>query len=159
MSKLTALEVARWFLLRNNTNVIQFDEESLTHLKLQKLLYYAQGLFLAYTNGESELFPEEIYAWEHGPVVREVWDVYKGNKNNPIDCVYEPTDDNLFEKVNSDENVRNILEFTFINYGKYSAWHLREKTHTEMPWKTTPPNGLIEKTKILKFFREEVLES
>jgi uncharacterized phage-associated protein len=104
-------------------------------------------------------FKEEIYAWEHGPVVREVWDAYKANGNTPIDCIYEPSDDNLFEKVNREDNIRNVLEATFVNYCKYSAWYFRNKTHEETPWKTTPYNGVIEKSKIYEFFSKEVLES
>jgi uncharacterized phage-associated protein len=158
MAMLTAQEVARWFLIRNNVSVRQFDGELLTHLKIQKLLYYAQGLFLAYTNGK-ELFNEEIYAWEHGPVVREVYDVYKSKGSNIIEYTHEPSDDVLLEKVSNDEDIRNILEATFVNYGKYSAWRLREMTHEEIPWKTTALNGVIEKAKIGKYFSEEVLES
>jgi len=44
--------------------------DNLSNLKLQKLLYYCQGYFLAF-NGEP-LFKEEIAAWTCGPVVPSV---------------------------------------------------------------------------------------
>jgi uncharacterized phage-associated protein len=40
----------------------------ISNLKLQKLLYYAQGFYLAIYG--KALFEEDIVAWEHGPVVR-----------------------------------------------------------------------------------------
>ena len=36
-------------------------------LKINKLLYYAQGNFLAKYN--APLFPEKIQAWQYGPVI------------------------------------------------------------------------------------------
>lgn len=158
MGRLTALDVSRWLLMRNNINVRLFGDELLTHLKIQKLLYYAQGIFLAYTNGQ-ELFDEDIYAWEHGPVVPEVYDVYKENKGNEIEYIKTEHDDILLEEVSNEEKLKDVLEAVFINYGKYSAWHLRNMTHEEKPWKTTPLNQIIEKDLIKKFFDEEVLEA
>ncbi len=48
--------------------------DNVSNLKLQKLLYYSQGFHLALFN--RPLFEEDILAWEHGPVVREVYRRY-----------------------------------------------------------------------------------
>lgn len=48
----------------------------LTGWQLQKLLYYCQAWSLAF-NGE-RLFPQEILAWDHGPVVPEVFQDHAG---------------------------------------------------------------------------------
>jgi uncharacterized phage-associated protein len=56
-----ACSVAKYF-------VSLVDEEagdSISNLKLQKLLYYAQGAHLALHN--TPLFPEAIEAWTRGP--------------------------------------------------------------------------------------------
>ena len=50
-------------------------EHGFTHMKLQKLLYYMQGYHVAALG--QPLFSEAIEAWEHGPVVREVWYEFK----------------------------------------------------------------------------------
>ena len=156
MAPLSALDVARWFLMRNNVNVKQYDEEMLTHLKIQKLLYYAQGVFLAYTG--SKLFDEDIYAWDHGPVVRQVYDAYKVFGPDPIKC--EPTGDDstIFEKVAQDPRIGEVLETVHNFYGKYSAWRLREMTHDEKPWRQTPRNEIISEELIKDYFSKEVLE-
>jgi uncharacterized phage-associated protein len=48
----------------------------MSNLKLQKLMYYAQGFSLVLFN--KPLFPERIEAWIHGPVIPAVYHKYKG---------------------------------------------------------------------------------
>ena len=50
-----------------------FDD--LTNMKLNKLLYFAQGYYLKKYG--RPLFDNAIEAWEHGPVVPEVYSAYK----------------------------------------------------------------------------------
>ena len=78
-----AHDVARYF-------VSLVDEEagdSITNLKLQKLLYYAQGVNLALN--DVCLFPDPIEAWTHGPVVPNVYRAYKqhGGEAIPVEQV------------------------------------------------------------------------
>ena len=58
-----AQQIADYFLFKAE----QQGQERLSHMKLQKLLYYAHGLHLAV--GRGPLFPEIIEAWTYGPVV------------------------------------------------------------------------------------------
>lgn len=117
---------------------------------LQKLLYYAQGCYLAMK--DKPLFNENILAWEHGPVVNEVYQEYKQNGSNPI-VFDEPYD---IKKV--DNETRAILEEVFDVFGQYSAWKLREMTHEEAPWKETVRNDVIDREKIKDFFKKEYIE-
>ncbi len=55
------LAIAKWFVAW-----AEAEQEELSNLKLQKLLYYAQGHHLA--EGRGPLFTESIEAWAHGPV-------------------------------------------------------------------------------------------
>ncbi|MDM3846430.1 MAG: DUF4065 domain-containing protein [Aphanizomenon gracile PMC649.10] len=57
-------------------------DESPSPMKLQKLCYYAQGYALA---EEKELFPEDFQAWQHGPVIYDLYYRYKEYKWHPID--------------------------------------------------------------------------
>lgn len=52
------------------------------HMKLQKLLYLAQAWHLAWY-GEP-LFEEPLEAWRWGPVVEDVWQLYKRFGGEPI---------------------------------------------------------------------------
>ena len=56
--------------------------DDLTNLKLNKILYYAQGHYLK--NYGKPLFEDAIEAWQHGPVVHSVYHSYKCFNNQPI---------------------------------------------------------------------------
>ena len=71
----------------------------ITPLALQKLLYYAQGFFKAFT-GEY-LFHNNCEAWVHGPVYRSVYYKYKNYGYNPIEeneCEYTDIELSKIEK-------------------------------------------------------------
>ena len=60
MAAHSAEQIARWFLAHNRIAESSAGAESISNLKLQKLLYYAQGCFLAMTG--NSLFPDKIVA-------------------------------------------------------------------------------------------------
>ncbi|WP_236851740.1 Panacea domain-containing protein [Candidatus Sodalis pierantonius] len=99
----------------------------MSNLKLQKLVYYAQGFSLALLN--RPLFNEEIEAWMHGPVVPELYRKYKDFKNQALPL---PENDIDFSKFSEDE--KELLDEVYRVYGQYSAWKLRDMTHSEPPW-------------------------
>lgn len=68
---LNAYDVADFFL----SPFEEEDGEQISNLKLQKLLYYAQGYALAILN--RPLFAENIEHWQHGPVVPCIYRTYK----------------------------------------------------------------------------------
>ena len=73
-----AIDVSNFFInLALNT-----DDDSVTNLKIQKLLYFAQGYALSKLG--RPLFPDAIEAWEMGPVVPSVYNALKSNGRNPI---------------------------------------------------------------------------
>ena len=76
---LHAQDVAKYFL----ANVDEDEGDNITHLKLQKLLYYAQGFHLAMQKG-TPLFPESVLRWPHGPAVWNVWLKYRDYGAQPI---------------------------------------------------------------------------
>ena len=68
---ITAQDVADYFLFL----VDDPSGDNLSNLKLQKLVYYAQGFYLAIH--DRPLFDDAICAWEHGPVVPSLYRRYK----------------------------------------------------------------------------------
>lgn len=140
-----AKDIAKWFLNKNRIQMNFEDSEYITNLKLQKLLYYAQGFYLA--KKDTPLFNDDFLAWEHGPVIRKIYDEYKKNGSNGI----------KFEEdfnVEIDKETERVLEEVYEKYGQYAAWKLRNMTHEETPWKTTPRNEIITKQKIKDFFKK-----
>lgn len=59
-AKYTAEDIAKWFIAHNKYIMDYGDGEYLTPGKLQKLLYYAQGVYLAMKN--EPLFNDDILA-------------------------------------------------------------------------------------------------
>ncbi len=146
-----AYYIAEWFLARNRKDLIDGSDEAISNLKLQKLLYYAQGCTLALT-GEP-LFDDEILAWEHGPVVPEIYHKYKKNGSNGI-----PYDSN-FDYRSLDPRTAAILEEVYQEFGQYSAWKLRNMTHQETPWKKTKKNDVISNELIKDYFIHNYVEN
>lgn len=115
-------DVAKCFLYLDDTN----EGDGISNLKLQKLVYYAQGFFSAIFG--KPLFNEEICAWAHGPVVPALYHQYKlfGSDHIPT-----PTD---FDMSSLTQNEFELVEEVFEVFGQFSAWKLRNMTHEEAPW-------------------------
>lgn len=166
--KYSALDIATWFIYKNNAEKKEYQVsndyyevyEDLTHLKLQKLLYFAQGISLAKT--DSVLFNENIEAWEHGPVVKEVFEKLKNKGRKEINLEDAPSSVEVVRKIESDTEVREILLMTYSNFAIYTAWQLRNMTHQiGTPWYNTYTYGKNKKINtqlIKKYFNEEIME-
>lgn len=140
-----ATDIANWFLLA----VDRESGDSITHLKLQKLLYYAQAWTL--TLLKKPLFDEEIQAWMHGPVIPEVFTKYAEYSYNEIPA---PKPEECIE---IDKEYEEILEQVMETYGIFQAKYLEELTHSEAPWKTARA-GLSKEAKCTNIITKESME-
>ncbi len=127
-----------------------------SHMKLQKLLYYMQGYHVAALG--QPLFPEAIEAWEHGPVVREVW--YQFNQYGSADIPEAVVDEIQFRgsAITTDYQL-SLINWVYDSFSRYTASQLRDRTHDEMPWKKTYVAGVgnvIPLTLLHKQFRKFV---
>ncbi len=124
-------EMAKWFI-----NRVDLDAgEALTHLKLQKLLYFAQAYYLA--NYGEPLFAEDMQAWTHGPVVPSVWHEYKQYSWQAI-----PSGNGA----NVPDDIIPYLEAIYTHFGKFDAKELERITHKHDPWRLTRGNLQPEET-------------
>lgn len=117
-----ARTIANWFLAWAEG----FDEAPVSNLKLQKLLYYAQGVYLA--RYHAPLIREPIEAWSHGPVVSSVYHHFKSAGAGALEA------DDEFKWSEVDDKTSELLASVWNTFGGYSAWKLREMTHRESPW-------------------------
>lgn len=120
--------------------------DTITNLKLQKMLYYMQGFHLAVF--DEELFNEDIEAWMYGPVVPVVYDEYKANGSSAI------TLDEEYTPIKLSEEEEDLFNQVYDIYGQFSACKLMEMTHNENPWKSTPQGvgHVISREKIKSYF-------
>jgi uncharacterized phage-associated protein len=126
----TAKAVANFFLSRAREEGME-----ITHLKLQKLVYYAYAWWAG--NFDSYLFGDEIEAWPHGPVVRELYVEFHDAGRLPIKRLAQDYDyishEGSIPKV-SEEAAEN-LEGIWQGYKKLSGIQLSNMTHMEgEPW-------------------------
>jgi uncharacterized phage-associated protein len=105
-----------------------FEEEPdhLTHLRLQKLMYYVQGWSLSQRGRPA--FAGRIEAWAHGPVVKELYSLLSTYGSNPI-----PLDALSDASGISDEDL-SFVASVWDAYKGFTAFGLREMTHRETPW-------------------------
>ena len=122
--------------------------ETLSPMKLQKLVYYAHGWYLA-LNGEP-LLDEPIHAWLYGPVVNSIFREFRRFGNRTITTratvadVTPPTDPasgtanqttNQDESPARDFDINSFLDRIWDIYGRYTASQLSNQTHEPgTPW-------------------------
>ncbi|GHU51536.1 hypothetical protein FACS1894200_11810 [Spirochaetia bacterium] len=102
------------------------------NLKLQKLLYYSQAVYLV-QNGKEPLFMDSIEAWDYGPVVPPIYQRYKGYGLDTIPASPSP--------LNLNEKELESVDMTLAYYGEMSGLALMSKTHQELPWKESYKQG------------------
>lgn len=108
----------------------------MTNLKLNKLLYFAQVISLQKTG--KPLFPEDIEAWDYGPVVRDVYFEFKDNDNRPIREPSAAVNDSMFTQEEKD-----ILTDAFVALAENKAYPLMARTHKNgSPWDKVYNSGL-----------------
>jgi uncharacterized phage-associated protein len=125
-----AIDIATWFVNR----VDRDSGDDITHLKLQKLVYYAQSWHLA--NYHEPLFKEDILAWTHGPVIMTVWLKYKQHNWQSLPP----------EKIDTEIDCKSakFLELVYQSYAHINAKTLEKMTHDEPPWREARGNLPLE---------------
>jgi uncharacterized phage-associated protein len=115
-----ALEVAKCLI---HLAAAEEEPEQLSHLRVQKLLYYSQGWSLALRS--KSIFPDRIEAWVHGPVVPSVYPHFADYGYNPIPHTKVPHPKGVSKAD------RDFIESVWSAYKGYSANSLREMTHSK----------------------------
>lgn len=126
--------------------------ESITNLKLQKLLYYADAWHLA-LYGDT-LFEDEFQAWVHGPVLENQYHRFKKHGWRPIA-------DEIAYPIFSDDIQKHLDEIIDV-FGSENGVALELMTHREAPWleargelpPTEPSSAKISKERMKAFYRD-----
>lgn len=155
--ELNGLDVAK--LILSNRDI------KCTHLKLEKLVYLCYAEYLCETQGKEQLFKDEIYAYQYGPVVKSVYSIYKKYGSDEIsqreipsrNYVLSARSRVLFSRGGL-EKLQSITR-TLEKYGKLTAGQLVDITHRkETPWAhcdSSKNNEHISDELILRFHCKE----
>lgn len=138
-----ALDIANYIIQKYS------GKYEISNLKLQKLLYFVQGTYLA--TYQSPLFLENIVRWKYGPVVQEV---YRAFRMNIADDIKLPTSDEKYDDIKNESRASMIIEQVMEQYGGRSAIALVEITHAHQPWIDTKMDCIIPKLKIQRYFEQ-----
>ena len=108
--------------------IIQNTDNGISNLELQKYLYLLQAAFLRDYN--KPLFVNKIEAWRNGPVVREMYNMFKifGSDKIPND-LFSNSDLSLTE-----EEIQ-YMNTAIKQLSKYSAQELVYSTHSYDTWR------------------------
>ncbi|MGD0621470.1 MAG: type II TA system antitoxin MqsA family protein [Thermacetogeniaceae bacterium] len=126
----------------------------ITNLKLQKMVFYAQGWFMAFYN--APLFESDLQAWVHGPVSYSIWSKYQDYGYKSISIERTSFDIPIF-----DSKQIELLDYVYDVYGDYDAKVLERMTHKDRPWKEARKGlkanelsqNIISKESIKRYFK------
>lgn len=125
----------------------QNNQYSLTPLKLQKLLYIAQGW--SYVWDKHALFQDQFEAWQYGPVNLDVYHYFKKYGRDEI-----PETEGLpsIRDFEAEETLKSIWS----QFGSWNAFQLVEYTHSQTPWvKAYANDGIIRNSDIQKYYQSK----
>jgi uncharacterized phage-associated protein len=139
---------------------------NMSHLKLQKILFYVEAYHLAYF--DNSIIDDNFQAWVHGPVSRKIYDLLKDKSVLHAELGYvkeangaDPSD--VLKKALTKDQIDFINE-TVDELNQFSATQLENMTHTEEPWLAARKGyGIADRCEVIinkdlmkKFYRQEV---
>lgn len=168
MKSLRAIQVIDSLLL---SEYILQKGGAMSHLKLQKILYYIQALHLAYF--EHGIIDDEFEAWLHGPVSRKVYNNIKDLSVLYAEIAYDvnqwnigQTPDILIEAQVTSEQ-KELIDEVIEQYGKLTSSQLENLSHSESPWinarngygSADKCNEVISKDAMKKYYKDQLYGS
>ena len=156
-----AVTIAKYFIEKYSTS------GEITQMKLQKLVYYAHAASLAIL--EKPLINEKVYAWEYGPVIKELYSAFSmfGKNNIYYDnflSSFVPASPALPEY---DTETRSLLDAIWEKFGNLNGIQLSKLTHEKgEAWREiadsrpheTPKDTEIPQLKIARSFKNRFVE-
>jgi len=131
----TALAVANEFIRLS----VQ-KQQTISNMKLQKLVYFAQGFYAALNDGTA-LFEDNFEAWKYGPVIPELYHMFKVYFAGPI-----PESHPFQTKSDLTDDQSKVVRWVFENLGGLSAMRLSDISHKPgSPWDKVYSGALAER--------------
>ena len=123
-NNINCLDVAKYFIVKAYEDG---QELEMTNMKIQKLLYYTQSIYLALY--DEPLFNDNLEAWRYGPVCPPAYHYYYKFESQqlPIPKVREIN--------NLTPEIKALLDEVWWYFGEYHAYQLSNMSHIEFPWR------------------------
>ena len=166
MSPYSSQQIADWFIARSRAELRLDDSaEQITNIKLNKLMYFTQGIYLALY--DEKLFDDRFYASELGPISNEMHKKYQGKDIPELDgCISDDRAIQLarnYDQILSDIRAAEVLNTTWYEFGDYTASELVTISHDkDGPWAKVYKKGKfwipINDEDIKRYFKDSVIE-
>lgn len=132
--------------------IIKYNQknQSITNLRLQKILYYVQGYF--YKFFDVPAFDSDIYCWSYGPVVIDAYYQYNIHGNHDI-TIPENEHFEILNTINS-KQYRDLINKVVEASMSLSVIQLVNKTHAESPWANSTRRSKISNGSIYSYFNK-----
>ena len=122
MNIVEPIAVAKWFINQNLDNPSNSRDGN---MKLQKLLFFSQLIYMCQNNGKT-MYNDEFNAFEHGMVLEDVRLEYQNN--------FRELYNNSKKDINLPEDVEKALIITKEIFGNCSANELSDMSHQFKTW-------------------------
>ncbi len=117
-------DIAKWFCSKN---IIDKPNTREANMKIQKLLFFAQLIYMAKNNGKT-MFDEEFKAFKDGVILETVMNNYRQQYKLMFEDIKN-------SELKIDKNVEEVLNTTIEIFGDASAQELSELSHEFDAWK------------------------
>ena len=148
--------IANYFIERGIRERVEISP-----MKLQKLLFYAYGLY--WSKKGQPLFSDRFEVWKYGPVISELYHTLKSYGNSSIDRPILDLDLKTMQFIHpsidrTDKRLLKFLDGFWLEFKDYSAFKLSNATHAEnTPWKLALNRGeqVINDEEMKTYFERE----
>ncbi|EDP6894160.1 DUF4065 domain-containing protein [Campylobacter lari] len=134
----------------------QKDNKTLTHMQLQKLIYFAHAVTLVIF--KHPLVKNGFQAWPFGPVNLELYLELQGSGKNGIEKYINL--DQYHNDIKYDEKTMKIIDSIYKKLGDKDGWELSKMTHQKgHPWSSVYKKGksnLIDDNAIMYFYSKDL---
>ncbi|QRR02913.1 Panacea domain-containing protein [Dyadobacter sandarakinus] len=138
------------------------ENNPVTQMKLQKMVFFAHGLHLAVNNGDP-LVREKFLAWRFGPVVPTIYQLYKKWGNAPIiertsiTVNFLPLENFSELTPSAVEAIQSTWEITRdVDAVTLSNWSHAKNSPWDITYKRFGENGIIDDNLIREYFEQQI---
>ena len=112
-----------------NEFIVRAAPDGVEHMKLQKLVYYAYGWWLAYE--KTSFISEQPQVWQHGPVFKTLYHALKNHGRGPIPIVQSDSPFARPPRVDpADQKALELIDWVWERYKSYTSFDLSDMTHS-----------------------------
>ncbi|WP_160996912.1 Panacea domain-containing protein [Ligilactobacillus salivarius] len=118
--------------------VAKKEENPVTNLKLQEILFFLQGYCLNKYN--RALFDGKFAKWQYGPVEEEIYQIFKSQGSMPINFLSTQAkiENGIIKlhrkEINLSQEYTEELKSVVIKINQKAPWELYELTHKHSSW-------------------------